>query len=524
MLLLVHNRYDSHLTTFLSLLAVLWFSVGYAKMTVRPLGARLAVFLAEFCLLYYIASGAGFVFAFLATIYEIFVGRRKALKILFPTVAIGTYLVTRYVFDLETKIIYLPSLWQLTYRPGVRNIIICIYFFFPLVLFTVGLWRWLTIKKASVGKSAVQTRHTDDGQVADKSKMRDKHKSPAAEKPWRPFQNNKVKWAIEAALPVVILLVSIFVSFDGTKKKLVQVDYFAHQEMWPEVLQTARQIQLKSYDLCCIHDIDQALYYTGQLGDKMFYYPQDIDALILFSAEGKSPAGRIFMKRSELFLKLGHIGSAEKDAFEYLEVIGNNPLILEQLATIKLVKGQVEAAKVFMNALAKDLIFGNRGREMLRHLQENPEPASDKRIQQLRSIASDTKSVSDTLDDEFFSQLLDKNKNNRMAFEYMMAFYLLSGQVEKIVANIGRLKDLGYARLPQYYEEAIVIYMGRFKKPTLPGQVLPPRRETIKRAKTVGRVYNYYSGNEQPIRKALGPAFANSYFLYYLFGVPRDKI
>ncbi len=508
MLLIIHNRYDSHLTTFLSLSAALWFTVAYEKLSLRSSAARVVVFLVEFFLLYYIASGASFVFAFLATIYEIFVGRRKALKILFPAVAIGTYLIARYIFDLETKIIYLPPLWQLTYRPWVRSIIICIYFFFPLTLFIVGLWGWLYRKRPSVNKS----------------KKRDKHKPSAAKVPWRLFENNKVKWAIETTLPVVILLVSIFASFDGTKKKLVQVDYLAYQEMWPEVLQTARQIQPKSYDICCIHDVDLALYYTGQLGDKMFYYPQGFDALMLFGAEGKGPAGRIFMKRSQLFLKLGHIGSAEKDAFEYLEIVGNNPLILERLVTIKLVKGQFEAAKVFMKVLSKDLIFGNRGRKMLQNLQEDPELASDKQIQQLRSIASDTKSVSDMLDNEFFSQLLDKNKNNKMAFEYMMAFYLLSGQVEKIVPNIGHLNDLGYKKLPQYYEEAVVIYMATFKKTVLPTDVRFPRREIIERAKTAAKLYNFYRGNEQPIRKALGPDFANSYLLYYLFSVPREKI
>ena len=60
------------------------------------------------------------------------------------------------------------------------------------------------------------------------------------------------------------------------------------------------------------------------------------------------------------------LGGRKRSSFEYMEIVGSSPLILEQLATIKLVKGQVEAAKVFLRALSKDLIFGHRGREMLR--------------------------------------------------------------------------------------------------------------------------------------------------------------
>ncbi len=522
MLLMIHNRYDSQLTTFLSLLVVLLFSVAYEKMTVRSSAARAAVFLIMFALLYYIAVNVSFVFAFLVTIYEIFVGRRRALKILFPAVAIGNYLVARYIFDLQTETISLQLLLaRLSYDPWVKNTVICTYFFFPLALFVVGLWQ--VRKKASVGKS----------------KMRAKHKSSIARKSWQLFQNNKGKWAlvlrsegasllrraaIQTALPVVILVVSIFVSFDGTKKKLIQIDYFAHQRMWPEVLQTARQIRPKSYDVCCIHDVDRALYYTGRLGDEMFCYPQKLPALILTSIEAKRPPGRIFMKRIPLLLELGHIADAERSAFEYMEIEGSSPLVLEQLATIKLVKGQVEAAKVFLRALSKDLIFGNRGREMLQRLEQDPKLADDKTIQHIRSVASEKEDVHLTLDiGDFFHQLLDKNKNNKMAFEYMMAFYLLTGQVEKVVANIGRLSDFGYERLPQYYEEAIVIYMATRKKSDLPLSGWLPRRETIERAKTVGGTYNFYGGkyNEQHIRKALGPDFANSYFLYYLFDAPR---
>jgi hypothetical protein len=509
MLLVIHNRYDSHLTTFLSLLATLWFTVIYSKLSLRSSFARASVFLVEFCALYYLACGASFVFAFLATTYEIFAGRRRFLQILFPAAAIGAYLALRYIFDLETKIIYLPLLAsQLTYGPWIKHILISIYFFFPLVIFIAGLWQWIYNRKTSTAKS----------------KMGTMHKPSMVRKLRQFFQNNKSKLALETVLPAAILITSILVSFDGTKKKLVQVDFFAHQNKWSEVLRTAQRIRPEAQDVCCIHDVEQALYHTGRLGDEMFRYPQDIDTLILFTAEGKSPAGRIFMKRSQLFLKLGHVGPAEKDAFEYMEVIGNHPLILERLAQIKVVKGQVEAAKVFLSALSKDLIYGHRGREMLRRLEDDPELANDKIIQYIRSVAPDKASVSNTLDDEFFTQLLEKNSNNKLAFEYMMAFYLLTKQVDKVAANISRLNDLGYEKLPQHYEEALVIYMTKYKKTELPVPGWLPRSETIERAKTIGGLYNFYRGNEQFIRKALGPDFNNSYFLYYLFGATKVKI
>ncbi len=518
MLLMIHNRYDSQLTPFLSLLAALWLSVVYEKMTIRSNVTRAAVFLVMFALLYYIALNASFVFAFIVTIYEFFAGQRRVLKILFPAAAISTYLAAKYLFAIQTKAIHLQLLLaRLSFDPWVKNIVICIYFLFPLALLAAVLW------------SALRTRHTDGeqasqqgGQAADKSEMRAKHKSSKARKLRWFFQNNKAARAIETTLPIFILAISIFVSFNGTKKKLVQVDYFAHQEMWPEVLQTARRIQPKSYDIYCIHDIDRALYYTGRLGDEMFRYPQNLSALML-TVKAKMLSDRMYLKVSEFLLELGHIAEAERSAFEYMEIAGSSPLVLEQLATIKLVKGQTEAAKVFLRALSKDVIFGHRGREMLQRLEKDPELANDKRIQYIRSVASNAENISEVFGDKFFSELLDKNKNNKMAFEYMMAFYLLTGQLEKVVANIGRLNDLDCERLPQYYEEAMVIYMAKSKKQDLSVAGWQPRPETIERAKKVGGLYNLYGGqyNEGRIRQALGPDFANSYFLYYVFDIPR---
>lgn len=503
-LLMIYNRYNNQATSFVALLAALWFSVVYEKMAVRKSFARAVVFLTMFTLLYYITGGACFVFAILVTIYEFFIGQRRILSVLFLTTVIGSYLIVRYIFDLEVEITHLQVLVvTLKFDPWIKVLMFCLYFFLPLVLFGAGLRQALVRKNDAI----------------ENSKMHAHDNSRSARKPRRNIKKNKAKWAIGTALPMVILVVSVFVSFDSTKKKLVQADYFAHNMMWPKVLETARRIRPESNDIFCIHDINRALYHTGRLGDDMFRYPQKLQALILSLPEGSKPSGRIFLKRSKLLLQLGHIGIAERDAFEYMELAGSSPAILEHLATIKMVKGQVAAAKVFLKALSKDLIFGSRGREILQHLEQDPELANDKLIQHLCSVAPDKDNVSfDFGAGEFFQQLLNKNPDNKLAFEYFMAIYLLAGQVDQIVANIGRLNYLGYERIPRCYEEAILIHIGLgHTKINLHGWKL--KLETISRIKEIDRIYKLQGGrhSEQGVKNTLGADFADSYFLYYLY-------
>ncbi|MBN1805492.1 MAG: hypothetical protein JW837_09590 [Sedimentisphaerales bacterium] len=509
MLLMTHNYYETSLIAFLSLLITLWFLIAYEKMALHNNVVRIAVFLVEFCALYYFVGATSFVFVFLATIYEIFAEGRKGQKIVFPVIALGVYFAAKYIWGLETKIISPQvSANQLTGYPLVKNLVISAYFFFPMVLSAMGLWQ--AIRNAFAAKNKRQ--HT-----------KDKHKSLIKKTPERLLMHKKVAWAMETALPVVILAIGIFVSFDNTRKKLLQVECFAQQKMWPQILQTARRIQPESYSLCCIHNVNRALYHTGRLSNEMFYYPQKRSALLFSGLEIKGPTIWIFIKRSQIYLELGHAGKAERDAFEYLATAGDNPLILEQLATIKLVKGQIEAAKVFLKALSKDLIFGSRGRQMLQRLEQDPELTNDDTIQYLRSVASDTDNVEFGFHAwDFFHSLLDKNKNNKMAFEYMMAFYLLSGMVEQVAANFERLSDFDYEKVPQYYEEAIVIAAHR--KKNLPGlNGWQPKPETAYRAEKSSRIYKLYGGrhNERYIREILGNDFKGSYFLYCLFELPK---
>ena len=478
-LLMIYNRYDNQVNAFIALLAALWFLIAYEKMATRSSAARAVAFLVMFALLYYIAGGACFVFALLAIIYEFLNGKRRALSVVLLTVAIGAYFLIRYVFYLEAEIIPLQELKvALKPDPWIKISAFCLYLFFPMVLLAAGL-RQASERKISANRT------------------------------------------FETILPIVILAVGLLISFDTTKKKLVQLDYFADNKMWTEALRTSNGISPESYDIFCIHDIDRALYYTGRFGDDMFGYPQNLQALILSRSEASKPSGRLFLKRSRFLSQLGHIGIAERDAFEYLELAGSSPAILEQLATIKIVKGQAETAKVFLKALSKDLILGNRGRDMLQHLEQDPELKNDQTIQHMRSVAPNEDSVSfDFGAAEFFQQLLDRNPQNKLAFEYLMAVHLLTGRVDKIVENIVRLRPLSYKKMPRCYEEAVLVYIGQGNtKVNLYGWQLNP--EVIKRIKEIDKTYRLQGGvkNEQDIRNTLGPDYSDSYFLYYLFGV-----
>jgi hypothetical protein len=105
-----------------------------------------------------------------------------------------------------------------------------------------------------------------------------------------------------------------------------------------------------------------------------------------------------------------------------------------------------------------------------------------------------------------------------MAFEYLMACHLLNGRVDRIAANVKRLKDLGYDRIPTLYEEAILIHSEiAGQTPSLAGYSIS--QETLQRYRMFVQVLG---GMQTPNRQAafahLVREFGTSYFFYYSFG------
>ena len=100
-----------------------------------------------------------------------------------------------------------------------------------------------------------------------------------------------------------------------------------------------------------------------------------------------------------------------------------------------------------------------------------------------------------------------------MAFEYLMAWYLMTKKLEPFVQNLARLTEFGYAEVPPLYQEAAVIYTYGTKKP-VPLQGLA---EAQRRIEHFSSVFNRYGRNKDAAFAELVKDYAGSYFFYYIY-------
>jgi len=112
--------------------------------------------------------------------------------------------------------------------------------------------------------------------------------------------------------------------------------------------------------------------------------------------------------------------------------------------------------------------------------------------------------------------LLKKNRKNKMAFEYLMARYLLDAKLDDFIRNLYRLNDFNYPEIPRLYEEAILYMLNGGKAVNLHGRLISI--DSQRRFTDFINIYSRYKGNKHAAFKKLKNKYGDSYLFYSLYG------
>jgi hypothetical protein len=314
--------------------------------------------------------------------------------------------------------------------------------------------------------------------------------------------------------PLLAYALVVYLCHNDKLKTLIAVDYYSCNRMWPQVLEAS--VRYPHNNKYINHAVNRALYHTGRLGDDMFVYGQQPDALML-STESAQPLGhwRLF----DTYIDLGHMNLAESMLVLCMEEkYGEQPIFLKRLALINMVKGNNGAVRVYLGALSRTLFNADWARSYLKKIDTDPNLSTDEEVQHLRSIMPEIDRDFESLNEEIFLDLLARNRRNRMAFEYLMGFYLLTGQFDKFAGNLNRLDDFDYGRIPRVYEEAI-LFSNYVRKAGIELRGREISQESRERFVGFRNIYiGRYRANKMAALGELARDYGDSYLFYYLYG------
>jgi len=499
LLLAIYSQYAFHFHETMAFLAALAATCLYLRLRPKRPVAAIVFFLVISLVLYATAGGAFLLFALLCGITEmlfrraLLVGVAQALIGVALPYVLGVILCRQWIHDAYFEL--LPLSWKITQYVAAQLMlpaVYALYAFLPAVLIVMGLWRLIPLRRNSgvTDDRSLLTRILDS------------------------FGAGHLGLNLQTLVVIGASTAVILLWRDTRLRMLYQVDYYSHKEMWSEVLDLGRR---RPYHYLICHAVDRALYHTGTLGDDLFAYPQDPSSLLLTGKDMR-------WWKAQTCMDLGLINEAENAGMVFMEALGPRPQLLEHLAVVNMVKGNVSVARLFLNNLVEVPFWGPTARDYLTRLETDPTLSSDDEIQRLRArrMQADFIRPADSL-----PILLAENPKNRMAYEYYMARLLLGTRGGANPRNLtlfaqafDKLHAQNASRIPKHYEEALLLYRVLNKLPLdAPGQSFAP--ETRDRlAKVVGAVKKY-GKDKDSLRQALEAEVGDSYFYYFFVGDTR---
>ena len=323
-------------------------------------------------------------------------------------------------------------------------------------------------------------------------------------------------WAIQLAVVLLAVGAAAWFASDRGGRVVLQMDYYAQQERWPEVLRVADQMPPGQFSIRCNRNIMLAQYHTGRLGDEMFRYPQ-LPGIGLYSTPSSERGPDVYLQESRICLVLGQVNLAERWASEALECNGDLPAILEVLATINIVKGRPDTAKMFLSALSQKPLHRRWATDMLRRLDEDPHLADDPRCNELRQSMTQEDNVDSLTPEVMLMSLHKRLPGDRKAFELLLAHYLHTCHPEKVVYWLQQPTSPQYETLPRHFQEAIVIY-SIMAHGHLPQNDPRVSQEVIERAVELdGILAEFGRGDPKTHEAALAAGFGDSFLFYFNF-------
>jgi hypothetical protein len=231
-------------------------------------------------------------------------------------------------------------------------------------------------------------------------------------------------------LVAIVMGVLVWKNANFKAEKVMQYDFMACHQQWNRILETVNVEKPNNQIGVTVQNL--ALAMRGMLLEHMFDYNQNsIHGLLPdVKEDATSP-----MPTAEAFYQLGMINVAQRTVFEAQEAIldfQKSGRCYKRLAQTNLINGQYEVARKYLTALQKTLFYRDWANETLPLLGNEKAIASHPEYGRLRQCAyNEDFYFSDHVTPEMLEDLYYRNTDNRLAYQYLLAYCMLTGDRER---------------------------------------------------------------------------------------------
>ena len=325
--------------------------------------------------------------------------------------------------------------------------------------------------------------------------------------------------SFKAALAVQIAAFAVltwfgFKSFTNFEaEQIMTYDYLVRNEKWDDVLKYADTKPPQNF--LSLAMVNLSLAKTGQLGNRMFNYNQHGVNGLFLSFKREYVAA---IMGNEIFYQLGLTNASQQYAFESMETIpsmGKSVRVIKRLAETNLINGEYKVSEKYLKLLGKTMFYRKWARSAMTCISDeekiNNDPVwGEKRKFMVRS-------------DYFFhvenieavlNRMVKEHPDNTIAFEYLMAYYMVNKDLRNFVTFIPVMEKMQYRNVPISYQEAILFILALNNQDPITSSPAYISQNTKFRMKSYTEIYTTFTNTRERLEKQYG----GTYWFYLHFG------
>jgi hypothetical protein len=264
-------------------------------------------------------------------------------------------------------------------------------------------------------------------------------------------------------LTIILLLVGWGVKTQANweKEEIMAYDYFSRSQKWNSIIRLADK-KAPTTPLS-VASLNLALAKQSQMSNYMFDYFQN-------GPEGLLPAFQkefiMDMMAGEIYYHLGLVNTAQRFAFEGMEAIPDyqkSVRCLKRLAETNLINGQYEVANKYLFLLKQTFFYKKWAEETTTYLYHEEKINAHPEWGKLRQFRPKNDFLfSEQEKDQVLGILYQNNPNNRMAYEYLLAYTLLIKDLQHFFDYYRLLENKKQDEaVPKSYQEALAFIQGQ---------------------------------------------------------------
>jgi hypothetical protein len=298
---------------------------------------------------------------------------------------------------------------------------------------------------------------------------------------------------------------------DWGKEEVLAYDYCVRTGRWERIVRMAGRKAPQSP--LSVAFLNLSLCRQGAMADRMFRYYQN-------GPEGLLPSFvrdfNLPMMAGEIYFHLGFVNTAQRFTFEAMEAIPDfqrSSRGIRRLAETNLLNGHGEVARKYLRLLQHTLFHRRWATRTLACLSDEQRIDANPEWAWIRKYRTKTDFFfSEKEKDMMLGLLLEQDLSNRPAYEYLLAYCLLTKDLKHFHRYYPLGESIPYRAIPVSYQEALV-YIWGLSHETMDGIPYPVSDGVKRRVEEYRRIYVNYAGAEQMLRTR----FADTYWYYFHF-------